>query len=83
MPLLQSNVKTNVFFGLSSAALAIYLYNNYDNLPSIQDMKNKFLVNNDISKTIVSDNNELNNNSSTDISGSEIKDDLMRPDLTN
>ena len=45
-------------------------------------MKNKFLVN-DISKTIVSDNNDLNNNSSTDISGSEIKDDLMRPDLTN
>ena len=77
MPVLQSNVKTNVFFGLSSAVVAIYLYNNYDNLPTISDMKkkfsNKFLINNDISgNNIIENDNPVN-----DISGN---DDLMRPE---
>lgn len=42
MPVLQSNVKTNVMFGLSSALFAIYIYKNYEDLPSINDIKMKF-----------------------------------------
>tara|TARA_B100000073_G_scaffold294381_1_gene258324 strand:- start:330 stop:584 length:255 start_codon:yes stop_codon:yes gene_type:complete len=81
MPILQS-LKSNVFFGLSSAIVAIYVYNNYDNLPSVNDMKtkfsNKFLINNDNSENNGSGNdNPVNDNPVNDISGN---DDLMRPE---
>ena len=68
MPVLQSAVKTNVMFGLSSALLAIYVYKNYDDLPSINDIKLKF---SNYGKETITNNADISNN------------DLMKPDSDN